>query len=147
MWMDVIGNPFANKNTRLRIDGKVVQHLYAQSLEAFPLEFSALLLGNGSTVTRSVALVPDRPAPDRFQWDARQLFACLRTCKQEGLHWLGVVHSHPTAPAVPSETDVAEWHYPALSYWVLSLAGPVPQLKAYRFSAGGFSEVEYDVIP
>jgi len=134
-----IGHPFANKNTRLFLCGKVAKRLLAEAQEAFPCEYSALLAGRGNTITQHVPLRAHSSTPRRFQWDGASLIEALRSIERNGLEWLGVLHTHPHTPPLPSPADVREWHYPQLSYWVLSLSGP-PDLRVYQWQEEGFRE-------
>jgi proteasome lid subunit RPN8/RPN11 len=143
MFPDVLGNPFANKNTRLCLDGKVEKRLLTEAKEAFPYEYSALLAGRGAAVTHYVAMPAANHSRDSFHWDGPVLIHALRTIRKSGLQWLGVLHSHPRSPAVPSSADRAGWHYPELSYWILSLSGEAPDLRVYQWEDGDFHERSY----
>lgn len=140
------GEPFTNKHTRLRMDRKVYERLIHAGQAALPDEYTALLAGTGAHVTASLS--PARLAKERaaFRWDAASLFSSLHEIRESKLQWLGVVHTHPSSAALPSFTDHAGWHYPALSYWILSLAGPEPELRAYQMEAGIFHPRVYELL-
>jgi proteasome lid subunit RPN8/RPN11 len=56
----------------------------------------------------------------------------LQGCSSRGEVPLALVHSHPTAPAVPSHYDRTHWHYPELWCVIVSFADETPQWNAYR---------------
>lgn len=52
---------------------------------------------------------------------------------------IGVFHSHPSAPPVPSMEDVqGMWEFPV--YLIISLAGKTPQAKSYQLLSGAYRE-------
>jgi proteasome lid subunit RPN8/RPN11 len=58
----------------------------------------------------------------------------------KGIGLLGIFHSHPDHPAVPSEHDLAAAH-PFFSYTIVSvLAGKVGDIKSYQLQGDCFEE-------
>ncbi len=138
-----LGHPFANKNTRLFLAGKVAKRLLAEAQEAFPCEYSALLAGRDATVTAHLPLRPEMQARHVFRWDGHSLLRALREIREADLQWLGVIHSHPHSPPIPSRADAQGWHYPELSYWILSLHADKPDLRVYQWGVGAFRECSF----
>ncbi|MFY0543946.1 Mov34/MPN/PAD-1 family protein [Brevibacillus sp. H7] len=138
-----LGHPFANKNTKLFLAGKVAKRLLTEAQEAFPYEYSALLAGRGADITMHIPLRPIEPATHFYQWDGDSLVRALREISRADLEWLGVLHTHPHSPPVPSQADAAGWHYAQLSYWILSLQGIQPELRVYQWAEGAFQERSY----
>jgi proteasome lid subunit RPN8/RPN11 len=143
---DLLGNPFRNKHTRLQIDGKVVKRLCADGREALPDEYSALLAGHGSVITHCFPHPPEGRYRHAFAWEGEILLRTLSAIREAGLQWLGVLHTHPATPPVPSAADRDGWHYPSLGYWILSFAGGHPDLRLYQMEDGRFHERDYDVL-
>jgi len=146
MFATVIGNPFEDKHTRIHIDAHVVKSLLAEGQEALPNEYSALLAGYRSTIVSAVAGTACEYSRQAFAWTGPEFFASLSQIQQQGLTWLGVVHTHPRSPAVPSPRDIRGWHYPALSYWILSFAASEPELCLYQWVDGAFVKREYCIV-
>ncbi|MEJ8546896.1 Mov34/MPN/PAD-1 family protein [Brevibacillus borstelensis] len=136
----LLGEPFGFKHTKTCLDRKVAKRLLAQAKETFPLEYSALLAGQDARITSHIPMASARPSTDAFSWDSAAFFQALQLIKQRELQWLGVLHSHPATPPVPSATDQRGWHYPQLGYWILGLAGDEPELRLYQWENGGFGE-------
>lgn len=143
MFPEIIGTPFANKNTKLFLAGKVVKRLITEGQEAFPLEYSALLVGYDATVTDYIPAGRNQQVKHAFHWNGEMLLSSLRSIQHANLQWLGVLHTHPHTPAIPSHADINGWHYPSLCYWILSLAGKEPDLRLYQFVDGCFTERLY----
>jgi proteasome lid subunit RPN8/RPN11 len=143
MYDDLVGSPFANRNAALSLDRNTAKRLLAEAQEAFPYEYSALLTGRGAAVTGYLPMLSAAHGRHAFSWDAPSFFQALARVRQAGVQWVGVLHSHPTTPPVPSEADLSGWHYPQLAYWILGLAGSVPDLRLYQWSDGRFVERSY----
>jgi proteasome lid subunit RPN8/RPN11 len=144
MFPGILGEPFANKDTKLSIDGKVVKRLFTEGKEALPYEYSALLAGNGTFITCHFPSSAGMTMHS-FTWDGPALFSALAAMRKEQAAWLGVLHTHPHSLPVPSQADIAGWHYPALSYWILSFPSGLPDLRVYQLTAGRFIQREYEI--
>lgn len=144
MFSDVLGKPFANKHTKLQITGKVVNVLIAEGRAALPYEYTALLAGCGSRITRHYPAVHAPRMRNAFAWDGRELIETLKQIQKDQNHWLGLLHTHPAAPPVPSLQDTVNWHYPQLSFWILSFSSEQPELKAYQWRDGRFHLHPYE---
>ena len=67
-----------------------------------------------------VANVADQPA-QRFLLDAAGQIAALKAMRERGEELFAIYHSHPTAPAIPSSTDLELAAYPDALYLIISL--------------------------
>lgn len=115
----------------------------------YPLEACGLLLGR-STGAR-VTVVDVRlarnlvPARDRYELDPLDHLDAEEHAREHGLEVVGVWHSHPDHPAVPSESDRAgAWE--GWSYAIVSVnADEVLALRSWRLAGAVFDEEE--VLP
>ena len=57
----------------------------------------------------------------RFLLDAVEQIAALKTMRERGEQLFAIYHSHPTAPAIPSSTDLKLATYPDALYLIISL--------------------------
>ena len=69
---------------------------------------------------------------EHFSMDPREQLAAIRDMRQRGITPLGNYHSHPETPSRPSEEDKRLAYDSTASYLILSLAGEMPILKAFR---------------
>ncbi|QQE75247.1 M67 family metallopeptidase [Brevibacillus composti] len=146
MYPGLLGEPFGFKHTKTCLDGKVAIRLLAEAKEAFPMEYSALLTGREATITGHFPLPSATPSSVAFSWDGPVFLRALRAIQSEGQQWLGVLHSHPTAPPLPSLADREGWHYPQLGYWILGPVQTDPQLKLYQWTEGRFVERPFQLL-
>jgi proteasome lid subunit RPN8/RPN11 len=68
----------------------------------------------------SIANVAEHPA-QRFLLNAAEQIAALKTMRERGEELFAIYHSHPTAPAIPSSTDLELAAYPDALYLIISL--------------------------
>ena len=78
--------------------------------------------------------------------DPEQQGEALRRIAERGEELLGIYHSHPKAPAVPSQSDIAQAvHYPDAIRLIVSLDGPT-EVGAFRIADGRVEEVPLQVL-
>lgn len=82
-----------------------------------------------------------------FELDARQHIDAQRRMREAGETLLAVYHSHPTAPAEPSDLDWDGMGAPDALLLIVSLnTKGVLQTRAWRAVPSGFEEVTLTVI-
>ena len=57
----------------------------------------------------------------RFQLDASQQISAMAAMRDQGEQLFAIYHSHPTAPAIPSSTDLELAAYPEALQLIISL--------------------------
>jgi proteasome lid subunit RPN8/RPN11 len=142
-------------------DSLKIQH---HAERCYPEECCGLLLGrqvycpDGSMVWQVVAIqetencwgdLDEFPRTDatagkhnRFAIDPRILLAVQKADRQREIRLIGIYHSHPQGPPVPSEFDQAiAW--PEYVYWIVSLeSGKVQEGKGWILAdQGQFQEI------
>ncbi|PZO40399.1 MAG: metal-dependent protease of the PAD1/JAB1 superfamily [Shackletoniella antarctica] len=74
----------------------------------------------------------DHSLGDRYYIDPADLLRVQKSARDRGLEIVGIYHSHPDHPAVPSECDRA-LAWPVYSYVIVSVVqGRVVDLKSWR---------------
>lgn len=104
----------------------VIQHL--------PEEACGLLGGRGESVSVVIPVTNHLHSPVRFRMDPNELLRALERLDAEGLDLLGIFHSHPRGPAMPSETDLLEYAYPDSLMLIVSPVGEDWQLRAFEIN-------------
>ena len=121
------------------------------SLHGRPNEACGLIAGTapaavGGSPIRFLPLTNVAASPYRYLIDPdEQLRAMLAIDDADEMVW-GIVHSHVTSPAVPSDTDVGLAAYPDALYLICSLAGEQPQVRAWAIRDGAVDEVELRLV-
>ena len=116
----------------LRIGEDLVRRIRAHGVETYPDECCGALLGRDAEESREVVdLLPlanrrnDSPR-NRFELAPDDVRLAEKTARERRLELLGWYHSHPDAPARPSEFD-REHAWPWYSYIIVSVQKGEPR--------------------
>lgn len=131
----------------MRIRQDAFEGLVAHALDDTPNECCGLLVGAGDLVHDVVRARNALASPTQFQIEPADHFAAIRKARDAGLEVLGAYHSHPNGPSHPSETDRARLTDPTMVQVIVSLAAGTCTVRAFRFEAGDFSELELVTAP
>jgi proteasome lid subunit RPN8/RPN11 len=107
------------------------------------LEMCGLLAGRAGIVDRVWPVPNARQSPVAYRMDGPEFAAAMRGCDFEPL---GIFHSHPAGPPVPSPTDVAEAAYPDAVYVVISLQTIPPSVRGFTIVDGRVDEVGINIL-
>jgi proteasome lid subunit RPN8/RPN11 len=110
---------------------------------AFPGEEVCGLIGASDGKPASYYPVAN-DAPDRtrrFLMNPAEQIAAMRGMRERGEELLGIFHSHPDGPAAPSAVDLELAAYPGTVYFIASLDGAAPELRAFRYDGAGFARL------
>lgn len=113
----------------LKITQEVLRTMIKDATDTFPNECCGFFFGldGGDRLATNVQPVFNKHPGDqkrRFAIDHQDYSAAEKYALENGLEILGVYHSHPLHPAVPSYTDLQS-AVPFLSYVILSVNGTV----------------------
>jgi proteasome lid subunit RPN8/RPN11 len=133
-------------STELVLTAGQLQELEQAVAVGFPAEVCGLLVGRlvSSRVKIERVVMAENlnreRACDRYELDPQTFLRTDHEARQEGLDILGIWHSHPEAPAMPSVTDL-ERAWEGYSYLILSVTrqGKVKG-RSWRLLDGRFLE-------
>jgi proteasome lid subunit RPN8/RPN11 len=145
-------NTLAGSARQVRLPPAVRAQIEAWAAAVYPHEACGLLLGRaGATAVPTVPTVIDRAhlarnldsrARDHYEIDPADHLAAEDQARALGLDVVGVWHSHPDHPALPSETD-RQGAWPGWSYVILAVAaGSAAGLRSWRLDGERFAEEE-----
>jgi proteasome lid subunit RPN8/RPN11 len=115
----------------LKISQELVRQIEAHGVETFPHECCGALLGldddNGRQILKLMPLENRRnDSPrNRFEVTPGDVLLAEKTAREKKIDLLGWYHSHPNAPARPSEFD-REHAWPWYSYIIVSIRDGAP---------------------
>lgn len=131
---------------RLTIGRRLLQRVLEHCMEEKPLEACGILAGFGGRVSAAYATDNSRQSPISFEIEPSQQEAALERIAERGEELVGIYHSHPTAPAVPSANDIAQAvHYPDAVRLIISLNGPT-ELGAFLIRDGEVQQVPLEIV-
>ena len=127
-----------------------MDEMLLHAAEAIPNEACGMLAGNDSKVRKVYKLRSLEPTPVSYVVDPHDQLRAIKEIDAEGMELLGIYHSHPDSPPVPSITDInraffpgtRELNYPQAAYVIIGLAGPRPEVRAYMIESDHVESVE-----
>ena len=122
----------------LKIRDDLVQRIQEHGMETYPHECCGALLGvDGESSREAFDLLPlanrrnDSPR-NRFELSPEDVLLAEKSARERNLELLGWYHSHPDAPARPSEFD-REHAWPWYSYIIVSVRNGEPrEMNSWR---------------
>jgi proteasome lid subunit RPN8/RPN11/uncharacterized damage-inducible protein DinB len=123
----------------IRLSAQARAGMLAHAREDAPRECCGLLVGTGTTIDECIRSANVDPDPSRYRIDPRVHIEANRRLRGSGRGVIGVYHSHPHSPAIPSQTDYLEAYYSEFIWVIVSLAAPEAEaVAAYRLAPTGF---------
>lgn len=124
---------------------------YAQMLAhvvaLMPEEACGLLAGQDGRVAGLYPVENRLHSPTTYEMDPRAQLQAMLAMEAEGWEMLGIFHSHPQGPALPSSTDLAQAYYPDAEYVIISLRKPdQPVVRSFYLRDGQAQEVSFSVF-
>lgn len=106
--------------------------MYLHCQEERPHEACGLLSGRKGRVETLWRMENIDKSPISFAMDMDQIETVFQAIRARGEQLVGVYHSHPTAPPIPSREDIAYAAYPEAAYIIVSLAHSQPTFACYQ---------------
>ncbi|MDA2933047.1 M67 family metallopeptidase [Acidobacteria bacterium AH-259-D05] len=130
----------------MRIHSRVLERIIQHARREYPLECCGLLSGTGQEIDSLQPTPNQRRSRKEFFVPVTELFAFFQELRRTGKQHLGIYHSHPLTESFPSPRDLVEFHYPEVSYWIISLKGKKPDIGCFVCGKKGFERVSFEVI-
>ena len=122
----------------LEIAPELLAEIHAHGERAYPEEGAGFLLGSNGKTRRVQAILAltntreDEARHNRYLISPQDYLAGELEAERRGLDLVGVFHSHPDHPDLPSEYD-REWAQPNFSYLITSVEkGTVLESRSWR---------------
>lgn len=136
----------------LQLTAQHNQEIRAHGAEDYPNECCGFLVGrtDGEDVlvlrtVRAVNLREDSPR-NRFEIDPGDMVKTDKAARRDGLGVVGFYHSHPDAPARPSEFD-REHAWPGYCYVIVSVQNGLPkEMQNWRLAEDGKTFTEDEIV-
>ena len=139
----------------LKINNDILTQLHTHLELTYPEEGAGFLLGTANGNSRHVTgLLPienareDAARHNRFLFTARDMARAEDDADARNLTLLGIFHSHPDCPNVPSDFD-REWAQPWFSYTISRVdEGKAVSIRSWRLNDDrtAYFEEEIEVI-
>lgn len=131
----------------IKIPRDIYDDLIVHARRGFPLEVCGILGGTGDTVSLACPMANVDASNEHFMMDPPEQFRVVKALRAKGLSMLAIYHSHPEAPARPSQEDIRLALTPGVSYLIVSLSNPEqPDLKSFRIEGQSVTPEEIEII-
>jgi proteasome lid subunit RPN8/RPN11 len=124
----------------IQLEPNTEQQMLQDALNAYPDECCGFLFGKeegGERLITDILVVNNAKEGDkrrRFEIAPRDYLKAERYAEKTGLTLLGVYHSHPNHPAIPSEHDRVAAQ-PFFSYLIVSVMnGEINHVRSWRLN-------------
>jgi len=139
---------------RLEIPETVLEAMVGHARRVSPAECCGILSGRGERVELFHPVTNVDASELTYRLAPDEQFRVFREIRRDGRSLLAIFHSHPASPPYPSPTDIRqaffpgtrEPNYPDAVYVIMSLAGAVPETRAFRIGPDGVAEIPIDVV-
>ncbi|OQP66679.1 Mov34/MPN/PAD-1 family protein [Niastella populi] len=126
------------------LDNDVQKIIVQHAVDTYPDECCGFLYGNEDSngrriisLARVVKNAKDGDKGRRFEISPQDYIAAEKYAEEQQLELLGVYHSHPDHPAIPSEHDRAAAQ-PFFSYLIISVNNKEPgAIRSWRLNDDG----------
>ncbi len=129
----------------LSITVHIFDEMLAHCREGYPNEACGILAGKDNSVSKIYKMTNIEKSPVSYLLDSKEHFNAIKDMRENDLKMVGIFHSHPSSRAYPSPKDVSLAFYEDAIYLIVSLAGKVPDVKAFSISEEKIEEVEISV--
>ena len=125
----------------IHIRAAVLTAVRAHARSESPNECCGLLVGTASRIDDAVRAANVLASRSRYELDPQTHVETNRRLRGTPRHVVGVYHSHPRSPAVPSPRDLTEAYYPEFVWLIVSLQTAAEDCRAYRIADGAANEI------
>ncbi|HLB47385.1 MAG TPA: M67 family metallopeptidase [Anaerolineales bacterium] len=115
----------------------ITEHLQS----ALPNEACGLLAGRDGRTEAVYLIANAERSPTRYSMEPGELIRAIVEIEDNGWELIGIFHSHPAGPPIPSPTDIAEAYYPDSAYVICYPADKGWQARAFEIRDGKVGEV------
>jgi len=139
---------------RLLLPQSIYDEMVAHSQAELPAECCGLLAGrlpaegeprDPVKVEVRYPLRNELQSPTQFLSDGRSMLDAMRDMRQRDIEMLAVYHSHPASSPLPSKRDLERNYSEAVINFILSLAGPTPELRGWWLRDAEYEPAEWEV--
>jgi [CysO sulfur-carrier protein]-S-L-cysteine hydrolase len=127
----------------MKIRQGVIEQIVAHARQDAPVEACGFLIGTEGRILRHYPVTNAEGRNDHFTFEPNEQLAAYRTARQEGLGVVGVYHSHPASPAMPSAEDIRLARSSTLLHIIVSLMNGATTVKGFYIKKG---EVEEELL-
>ncbi len=124
--------------------------MVAHCKDSLPYEACGMLGGSAGQVEQLYRMNSSELSPVRYTVDPTEQLDAMKDMSSRSISLVGIYHSHPDSPAMPSLTDInraffpgtRELNYPGVVYVIVGLSDASADVRGYRIGTDGAQTVE-----
>ena len=125
----------------IAIHDEIIHH----TRDCLPNEACGLVAFDGDRAVKVFRGTNILDSPTRYRMADEEVIRAVDEIERRGWRLGAIYHSHPSSPAVPSDTDLDEANWPKSAMMIVSFAGEEVDMRAYRIDSSRGSSAELDV--
>lgn len=128
----------------INIPRTVVNRILAQSQHDEEQEICGLIGINSDNNMQVYPVTNIAGSPTKhFEMEHAELIATMKQIREQNQQLFAIYHSHPHAPAVPSQADIEDAGYPEALYLIVSLnTKGVLEMRGFKLHKGNVQTVD-----
>jgi len=129
--------------TEIAIPRKIIQDLLHHAQQTPNEEVCGLISSQNKMPLRSYPIKNSADKPETFfSLDAQQQIQAMAEMRNNDEQLFAIYHSHPTAPAIPSQADLEQANYPEALHLIISLnIKGIMEIRGYQIQENKFCEI------
>jgi len=141
-------NPIQTIMREIQLPKKILQNLLHHAQQNPEQEVCGLISCDEQQHYQSYPIENNAAQPSHFfNLEPQQHIQAVATMRENKQHLFAIYHSHPTAPAIPSSTDLDNANYPDALYFIISLnIKGVLEVRGYQLQQQQFVEVALSLL-
>jgi proteasome lid subunit RPN8/RPN11 len=124
----------------VRIARDIIEKIIAHAERDAPVESCGFLMGQQEEITRHRPITNVERRTDHFTFEPNEQLACYQDAARDELEIIGVYHSHPVMPAMPSAEDIRLARKQNLLYVIISLMEGKNTVRGFYIKDGKVEE-------
>jgi proteasome lid subunit RPN8/RPN11 len=127
------------------IAAELLAEIFAHAKEDAPDECCGMIASRDGVATLVYRAENTAHSPLRYEIDGLEQYRIQTDIEDRGWDLGAIYHSHTRSAPYPSQTDINLAFYPDALYVIVGVAGPEPEVRAYRIVGGNVEEAELTV--
>jgi len=129
----------------VRLSRELIDEIVAHAREDAPNECCGMIAAEDGRAVEIYRATNAADSPLRYEIEPRDQFRIEMAIDEAGLALGAIYHSHTRSAPYPSQTDVNLAFHPHALYVIVGVAGPEPEVRAYRILDSAVHEVELTI--
>jgi len=129
----------------VRLSRELIDEIVAHAREDAPNECCGMVAAEDGRAVEIHRATNAAASPLRYEIEPRDQFRIEMAIDEAGLELGAIYHSHTRSAPYPSQTDVNLAFHPHALYVIVGVAGPEPEVRAYRILDSAVHEVELTI--